>query len=168
MADDFDLRALVREVCDTSMVADPTTITKEVAKRIDKHDRAEALEQALPVFVYHAITRARGHVATQFAETTRPTRPTTSRKVAGIRETWRRMLRDQIAVGPSSSDWKFLGQCTCEDLAYAAQVREDNARRNAERAAWLRNLAELLATHGVTTVEELPESVLSEHLGGAT
>lgn len=59
MADYFDLRELAREVLDTSVAVDPATLAKEVSLRIGRHDQAAALEQALPTFVHHMITRSR-------------------------------------------------------------------------------------------------------------
>jgi hypothetical protein len=161
MIDGFDLRALVREVCSTSTIADPATIAKEVARRIGRNQQATALDQALPVVVQHVISRGRSAVIPQ--QRAAPT-SNRSRKVASIRETWRRMLRDRIAVGPAVSDWKFLGDCNADDLAYAAAIREDHARRNAARAEQLRQLADLLAEHRVDTVAQLPEPVLSASL----
>lgn len=75
------------------------------------------------------------------------------------------MLNDRINIGPDLSDWKFLGDCTAADLDYAAQLREDHARRNAARAGQLRKLAELLDEHQVATVGELPSTALSDALG---
>ena len=161
MTDGFDLRALVREVCDTSTMTDPATLAKEVGRRIGRNQQAAALQQALPVVVQHIVSRHRGSFVPEQRSAATSNR---SRKVASIRETWRRMLRDRIAVGPDISDWKFLGDCTVDDLAYAAAIREDHARRNAARAQQLRDLAELLDQHGVSTVGDLPEPVLSASL----
>jgi hypothetical protein len=160
VTDGFDLRALIREVCDNSTMTDPATIAKEVGRRIGRNQQRDALEQALPVVVQHVISRRQPiAVPEQRAPTSNR-----SRKVASIRETWRRMLRDRIAVGPELGDWKFLGDCTADDLAYAAAIREEHARRNAARAQQLRDLADRLAEHGVTTVSDLPEPVLSASL----
>lgn len=161
MTNGFDLRALVREVCDTSTMTDPATLAKEVGRRIGRNEQRAALDQALPLVVQHVISRRQPIAMPEQRSAATPNR---SRKVASIRETWRRMLRDRIAVGPDTSDWKFLGDCTAEDLAYAAAIREDHARRNAARAQQLRDLADLLAEHGASTVSELPEPVLSASL----
>lgn len=166
MTDKFDLRSLVREVCDNSTMADPSTLAKEVGRRIGRNHQREALEQMLPMFVQHVVSRSRGGFVPE-QRSAEPSNISRSRKVAAIRETWRRMLRDRIAVGPSVSDWKFLADCDADDLAYAASIREDHARRNAARAEQLRELADLLAEHGVETVSELPEPVLSASLAEA-
>lgn len=164
--DGFDLRALIREVCDNSTMADPATLAKEVSRHIGRNQQREALEQALPTVVQHVVSRQRGGFVPE-QRTSDNTNPSRSRKVAAIRETWRRMLRDRIAIGPAVSDWKFLGDCNADDLAYAATIREDHARRNAARAEQLRNLAELLTEHGVATVAELPAPTLAASLDAA-
>lgn len=170
----FDLRALIRDVCATSTITDPATLAKEVGRRIGRNEQREALEQALPTIVQHVISRARGSLSSPGGQLTTDDQgayaagaPSRSRKVAGIRETWRRMLRERLNVGPAVGDWKFLADCTTADLAYAAQLREDHARRNAAKAAQLRRLAELLDEHQVTTVGELPEGDLGGALGAA-
>lgn len=164
MSDRFDLRALIREVCNTSTMTDPASIAKEVGRRIGRNQQADALDQALPLVVQHVISRYRAISVPQ--QRTAPA-PNRSRKVASIRETWRRMLRDRIAVGPAVGDWKFLGDCTADDLAYAAAIREDHARRNAARAEQLRQLVDLLVEHGVETVGQLPDQVLAARLEAA-
>jgi hypothetical protein len=172
--DGFNLRALIREVCESSTIADPATLAKEVSRRIGRNQQREALEQALPVLVQHVISRSRGgftdtpsgHRAIG-AQTSRAAGGQPSRKVAAIRETWRRMLRDRVAVGPDRGDWKFLGDCTDDDLAYAEQIRRDHARANTAAADRLVTLRGLLAEHGAATVAELPDGVLADNLAAA-
>lgn len=171
--DPFDLRTLVREVCATSTIADPGMLAKEVSSRIRKADRDTALEQALRAFVHQIVSRDRHSTTSLTSQRNRDTQAetagggTTSRKVAGIRDAWRRMLRDRIAVGAAPGEWKFLADCTAVDLDYAATIREENARQNTARAAQLRELAALLTEHGVNTVAQLPETVLGPALGAA-
>lgn len=167
---EFNLHALIREVCDSSTIADPATLAKEVGQRIGRNQQRAALEQALPTLVQHAVSRARnsspggqkdrdGHIAGAAGGR--------SRKVASIREHWQKMLRERVAVGMSGGDWKFLADCTAADLGVAAQIRDDHASRNAARATQFRNLAELLDTHGVDTVGDLPDTALADTLDAA-
>lgn len=149
---ELNLRAMVREVCDTSDYPDPAMIAKEVNRRLKKTERDAALELVLPVFVQNVIGQMRmGHSHAP---------PKSSRKVSSIREAWRRVLRDRINVGPEPGDWKFLGDCGADDLTYAAAIREEHARRNAARAEQYRRVAELLDEHGVPFVKDLPDHVL--------
>lgn len=160
MTDGFNLRALVREVCDESHQADPAMLAKEVDRRIRKADRDAALEQALAAFMWQFVSRDRSSVATS-----RPGAVSgRSSKVAGIRGL-ARAQRDRVSVGPDPSDWKFLADCTADDLDYAAALREEYAQRVMARADQYRRLAELLAEHGVATVGELPQPVLGDELG---
>lgn len=166
---EFNLRALIREVCDSSTIADPATLAKEVGKRIGRNQQREALEQALPTLVQHVISRSRsGATDTPGGQATVDIHGSSaaggqSRKVASIRETWRRMLRDRVAVADGGA-WKFLGDCTSADLAYAATIREEHARSNAAAAERFRCLAERLDEHGVETVADLPVPVLAVEL----
>lgn len=168
----FDLRALVRDVCDTSTSADPVVVMTEVRRRIAQADQGAALEQALLTFVRHMISQRRvltlgGH---QGFETQRFDAPGghPSWKVTGIRNAWRAtLLRQRLSVGEAPTAWKFFGDCTGNDLTYAADVRDQLAVSNALQAQRLRDLAKLLAEHGVTTVKELPDDVLGSALGDA-
>lgn len=159
MSDGFDLRALVREVVKNATVADPAFIVKEVNAKIALPDRDTALEEALRPYVLTFLSQMR--MSNRAA-----TRAVSGRsgKVAGIREAWRRILRDVITVGPGDGDWKFLSDCTADDLDFAASLREEHARRNQAIADQYRHLAELLPEHDVPTVGALPEDVLRDVL----
>lgn len=169
---EFDLRALVRNVADTSDSADPGALADEVLTRIEPHDRVGALEQSLRVFVQHVIslTRYRVSPSAQSDPGNQPVRgagenpPTGSWKVAGVREGWRQQLRDRIFVGTTHM-WKFLGDCTRDDCGVAAAIRDSHARTNAARAQLFRRLADLITQHQVTKVSELPDDVLAAVLG---
>lgn len=157
----FDLRVLVREVCDTSTSADPVMVMTEVRQRITQADQEAALEQALLTFVRHMISR-RGNLTFR-APAGRP-----SWKVTGIRNAWRAtLLRQRLSVGEDPGAWKFFGDCTEGDLTYAADVRDRLAKNNALQARRLRDLAKLLAEHGVGTVKELPDDILGPVAGNA-
>jgi hypothetical protein len=157
---EFSLQDLIREVCGDSSAPDPATLAKEVEQRIEEDQRADALSQALPILVQHAISRSRSGF------TIPPGGPCTgdahgitaaggpSRKVAAIREAWQRVLLDRISTGPN--DWKHLGDCTAADLAYAEALRRAHAEANIAAADRLAELQALLRQHGVATVRELP------------
>jgi hypothetical protein len=175
----FVLSRLVLAVSAESQLADPGLIVDEVMQRIRPTERQEALRQALVLVVPMIVTRTRSplpsfahssppdHQETPAgapAQRQQPTPPRPSWKVTGIREAWQRALQNRIKVGTGEDDWKFLSQCTSADLAHAASIREELARRNADRASQYRQLADLVTSHGVETVGELPDTVLSQTL----
>ncbi len=167
---DFNLRSLIKEVCDSSMIADPQTLAKEVHRRIKASERDAALRQALPVLVQHAVSQARSSlppIQSLYGTQVQVAGGYSSHKVARIAKAWKQMLRERTNVGPNPGDWKFLADCTAADCVYAAQIREEHVRRNAARAEQYRWLADLITKHGVKTVDELPETVLQSTLGGA-
>lgn len=176
MSDHFNLRTLIREVCDTSSATAPELLVKEVLRRIDRRDAQVALEQALPYIVHSVVSSHRftapppGRPHTAPADQTAfdaladdvsggatPIKQPRSTKVASIRDTIGRALRERISVGHDRSEWKFLGDCTADDLEYAARLRHDLARANAARARQLHELADALRESGVETVRELPD-----------
>lgn len=166
--DMFSLRALIREVCATSTITDPTTLAKEVGRRIPQDALRDALDEALPVVVQHFVSRSRGSIDSLADQGRSDTHnavvgkaPNRSHKVAAIRAGWQKQLRDRIAVGPDRSDWKFLGDCGRADLAYAAGLRRNHAAANRAAAERLEALAALLTQHRVDRVAELPTTVLA-------
>jgi hypothetical protein len=176
---EFDLRALVREVVETSDSPDPADIAKEVNHRIGRADRDAALEQSLRVYVQNYLSRTRydrdmttapgGQMNGDTQVSTAAGRGSSgqsSSKVTGIRE-WARMLRKPIALGTQSgAPWKFLGDLNAEDCRVVAKIREDTARRNAARAKQFNELGELITEFGVTKISELPDETLARILGG--
>lgn len=171
---EFNLSQLIREVVDTSTIADPAGLAKEVAKRIGRNQERVALEQALTPLVRVFLSQLRA--STQHASGGQSSGDdqgipaaggSRSRKVASIRETWARMLRDRVSTGPDSTDWKFLADCTVEDLRYAEQIRRDHAAATLVSADRFAGLAELLVEHRVATVGQLPKPVLAETLADA-
>lgn len=164
---EFNLARLVRQVYDESDTPDPTLLAKEVNRRIRKADRDAALEQCLRQFVMYQLSRIRMARCAPPEPQGTVSVPNSGRsaKVAAIREHWRRALREWVPVAPKQ--WKFFGDCTADDLAYVAGLREEHARRTWASAAHIRRIQALLAEHDVATVGELPETVLREQLGGS-
>lgn len=163
---DFVLRQVVREVLDTSLLSDPRELAVEVFTRIGATQRAEALQQALTVVVRQVISEQR-HV-THIADPTRVQRPTTSSgptRAGMVREWWQRSLRDRIHVG--QSNWKPLGDCTYDDIVFAAEERREQASRNNAKARQYQFLAGLLTDHDVKRVRDLPVETLARTLGTA-
>jgi len=167
---DFDLRALIREVADASTVADPGVLVAEVSARIAPEDRGAALDQCLRSVVVVMLSQMRMFSHSPDGQRSDDThgRPAAggspSHKGARIREHWRKALRDRMPVG--DGEWKFLAECTGVDLDYAAGLREDHAARTLAHAEQLRRLGKLLVEHDADTVGDLPDDVLRGGLEG--
>lgn len=165
----FDLRQLVRDVADTSDAVDPDTLAKEVLVLIPADHRDEALRQAMGTVVQHVISRSR-HISFPGDQTLHDTHPRpaaggySNAKVTGIREAWHRVLESRIAVAPKQ--WKRIADCGIHDLKAAAAIRMEHARRNTANAETLLRIARLVGEHGVGTVGQLPDSVLTAALAG--
>jgi hypothetical protein len=81
-----------------------------------------------------------------------------ARRAAG--DSWReRALRIAVHCGPGY--WKPLGQCSVDDLAFAAREREELAVSNTREAEKFRALAKLVEHAGVNSVSELDDDALA-------
>ena len=171
---DLNLRALVREVIDTSTLSSPADIADEVLRRIGPRDTKAALAQALRAFVRQCVSEQRmpvrlTHVEAQYDAkgNARPVQQVfiPSAKQAAIRDDWRRQARLFKVQGEDG--WKSLLDCTTADLLHAAASREQQGKRNLAKAKQYRALASTLRDHDAATVGELPEDVLRLAVGEA-
>ena len=158
----FNLRELIRATMADNLVADPGVLADLVLHQIAKKDRDEALAQSLRTFVRQVFSE--GRLITHIDVTGRVADVQSGRsaKVEGIREHWRRALRDPINVGKGS--WKLLGDCDATDLLFVADFRREQADRNSAKAAQYDGLRKLLEEHGVEMVRDLPDSTLAASL----
>lgn len=161
---EFHLGALVRQVMDETDIADPHELAAKVAEMVPARLRLEALRQALPTFVRVRVTQDRGsHTVSPSARGSGNTNSGRSSKVAAIRAAapaWKKALRERLNVGDRV--WRFLGECTIENLRFAAVQRRQMALHNSEAAGRYDRIADALETHSVETVQQLPEPVLAE------
>lgn len=169
MTTEFNLRALVREVAAASKAADPGDLAEEVFPKIPRKEMASAVREMLRTYVRIVLGESRsvGHLAQEGVGSPGDDVSRTagrSLKVAAIREAWRARLTDRIHTGPASTAWKLLGDCTADDLLFAADERRHVAERTLSRAVFYERLAEVVKDHGVTSVKELPDDALSSHL----
>lgn len=156
----FNLRATVREVLVESDEADPGVIAGLVMARIPKKDRDAALSQAMRLVVRESISQAR--TGRQPRSNVTPIRP--SHKVAAIREGWMRRLHDRVHVG--GSEYKFLADCTYDDLLRVAGERQELAERNGAWAREYRAMANAVLDADVATFGDLPAETQATILGG--
>lgn len=93
-------------------------------------------------------------------------KPGRSAKVAAIRAAGPKWLNDRLNTGAEPGDYKRIGDCTFMDLMFAVGQRREQVARTSAAADRYERLAELVRTHGVDRVRDLPASVLAE-VGGA-
>lgn len=193
---DFNLRRLVRDVLATSPLTDPHALADEVLDRVEDCDLRPALGQVLASMVREEIRSHRngglpplapapsmpprltlhsqqqvtaespGAAPRSVAKPVPVRRPHTSARVAAIRAAGPTWLEERYNVGADPREWKRLGDCGFTDLTFAAGQRRDQAARTSAAAERLEVFADLVRTHGVSRVRDLPASVLAE-VGGA-
>lgn len=76
-----------------------------------------------------------------------------------IREHYARFMKNPLR---GVDGWKALGDCTFDDLMYAAQVRRHQAELNLGEAKRFEKLAEMLTIKGIKTVDQLGVDELVE------
>lgn len=166
----FDLRALIHEVA-AEFPADLEAVAKEVRRRIPLEATEDALDQALPSIVYRVARTGTGPIQrssdSQMAnDRAGAAKPSRSSKVAALRAyPWERELRQWVSVG--ADQFKFFGDCTVDDLTYAAETRFRLADATRARGEHMMTAREMLARHGVERVRDLPSDALSELFGRA-
>lgn len=170
----FSLRQLIREVAETSVLADPGALAEEVARLVPDEHIQTAFAEMLRGYVRQVLSEDRTFPFLPQPRTTpedksrpRAGRPANrSRKVAGIREAWAKVLSERVHVGPAPTDWKLFGDCTVDDLDFMAGEREQIAEANHVKAEQYRKVRKLLVEHGASTVRDLPSRVLDDAFGG--
>lgn len=172
---DFSLRALVRQVANRSTIRNPDDLAEEIVRQIPPDFLLKALADAIKPMVREVIAEDRPHgVFTsspgrqQKHGAIGSTGPAPgSAKVDAIRDGWQRSLRARYSTGPGAEDFKFLGECTYDDLQYIAGQLDQQAERYASKARGLRTLARALTEHKAATVRDLPAETLMTSLGAA-
>lgn len=156
MTAEFDLRLLVREELATSPVADPHVVAEHVAKQVPDEHLRDALRACLPEFV-----RIIGH-----GSVTTPRASGAPRSAKCDDQAWYRgVLRRRVEVGQDGREWKFLGECTLDDVLRAAEVRREMAAANAAAADQFDRLAGKMRTFRAATVADLDAGLLGEVFG---
>lgn len=158
----FDLRTLIREHLASTDEADPGIIAGRVIAAIPKSQYGAALTQVMRHFVRQIISETRG---TNAGSNVRTIRPSASWKGQGIRDGWQKRLRDRVHVG--GSEWKFLADCSYDDLMTAAAERQELADRNASWARTYKAFALAVSEANVATFGDLPAESQMNLLGGA-
>lgn len=161
MTADFDLRSLIHAELESSPVADPHVVAEHVVKRINDHDLRAALAACLPDYVRN-IAHQPGTSPTPGDAAASTSSP--SRKWAASNE-WATYLRERICVDAAGRTWKFLGECTGDDLLSVARFRRTQAGALLLRAERFEALAEKMRCHRAATVADLDLRYFGEAMG---
>lgn len=160
MSAGFSLNGLADEAIASAVDADYDAIAKEMAKLIPLADREAALIQLCRIYLMSYKPRlSRVREATD-APAGRGQR---SAKVAAYQQ-HARFFHILVQVGANSNKW--MGDCTYDDLLYAARIRREQAAAITAAAEDHETVAALVKKHKVGTVRELPPQVLDAFLTG--
>lgn len=150
---DFSLRSMVREALDSSDEADPHVIAEFIVAGLSVGQVRLALEKALPGFIREVVRSQRNHGG-------HPS-PTSARwdNVAELQASGElTLLRVRVFCGV----WKFLGDCTRDDVKDLAERRETDAADLAAMAERFKALRSAMQRKRAATVADLPGDVLNE------
>lgn len=148
----LNLRELVRAAAEVADEASPEAIAEIVMAKVDADDYADVIRQILPRYVQvclHTNLLDNRRSAAQVKASPRRD---------NMREVLARRLRESVHVGGGA--WKFLGDCTFDDLLAAAAERKRQASENIARAKVFEARAKAVRAAGVTTFQQLPTETL--------
>lgn len=149
------LTDLIRSTASEITDPDPRAVALAVAERTDDDTIREHYAESLIGTVRVILGKDRQRALSNPPETLPQSSPS---KVEQRRSWWQSVLWSRVSTGES---WKFLGDCTADDLKFAMKERFDMAdsiRATGDRYA---ALAELVTSHAVDTVAELPDEAVS-------
>lgn len=166
---ELNIHAIALELHDTGEYIGPDALAEALFARIEPDDYADVLRVILRGYAQKVIGERRQipEMPLHEASVTPAGRPSArSWKRAGI-QTWAKALRSQVHVGPNSSDWKVLADCTRDELLFAASERRKKAEENLAVAVRYEYIVSAMDRRGVKTPGELSEGDLREALGDA-
>lgn len=152
----FDLRQLIRDVAESIEDPSPHAVAAATLDKVADEDLRDALAETLGDYCRAVLGRTT--LRRLYDESPMDAGPVSSRKSAAA--AWLRSLdkhlRDRVNVGTvTAPEWKFLGQCTRDDLLYAAGIRRRLADENTAAAGWYERLAEEMARAKAPRVADL-------------
>lgn len=157
MSDRLTIRALAIVAADACDDPNPRAVADALIAALPKARYEEALRESLWLYIRNlahtgslngaAIEHGRSHL-----EATRGV----GRMGAARSLAW---LRQRVSVSPGV--YKFLGDCTADDLGVMADVRREHAKANAEAADRYERLAHLMRDAKAKKLADLPPDVLA-------
>lgn len=174
---EFSVIQIIRDVLREIDSPIPDRIAKEVTARVRPDQLQDAFDQMILHYVRHVLSQERVELRRNYNQASiraaatpdtgnspDPGQPIEVRSARlRIRDLqWEEMLDTYpVYLGPGNSNWKYLRDCTPEDLERNAEVLEHTARRTMTRAAAIRGFAGFLREHRLGTVGDIPESLQS-------
>jgi hypothetical protein len=155
------LRAMIRKLA--AETPDPAIITGRILDGLTADEARVVVAATLHDYVRRAISAGTPAAAVQTYATASGVR-TASRKVAAVRDWVARELAAPVCTDEASRAWKFLADCTVDDLTAAAAIRHRKAAQNAAEAERFEALAKAVEHADVATVGELPADALEAAL----
>lgn len=153
MSAEINLHAIATDVLLDSVSPDPGVMAQEFVMRIPLEQYRDAL-LALARAYMREVVRAKRQAQNGGAPNAGG-----SRKVAAVREAWKRLL-DTPEFVPSAG-WLFLRDATAQQVVEMAGLRESKSQELRAAAARYRRLADRMKASDVMRVGDLPEDVLS-------
>lgn len=156
MTEGFNLQHIAKNVLKTARVAEPAAAWDHVMRVIPPHLYAEALNQIGPRWIKDALLMYGSRPAGDDDRADEPTptpAPTQTRRA-------RAYVDRRVFVG----EWKFLADCTPDDLDVAVQLHHDKAAAVTAEAERYERLAKVCRDRGVETVGDLDDAEVEEAL----
>lgn len=147
----FDYRLLIREVLATHPSADPSELVDECIRLVPDEALRDALRQTTRHYILIGIHEQRG-------QTTRPDDQRGSARWAQVGQVYKAFLQRRENLG--GDNWKWLADCTRDDLLASAAQRMVQAKGMATEARRLELLAAALDKAKVKIVSDLPEDAV--------
>lgn len=168
----IDLRAITDKVlADFTGIRQTKDLAEEVLAQVPDADLRDALRLALPGFIRHRIGMNSSIPSGDIKTDTVTTNPYLDKpRKAGQRNAARsaasKMIRewwlDQIEVNVAGGGYLHLGECTFDDLMFAATKRREAADDYMRAAERFETIADAVKEHGVDTVADLPAKARAE------
>jgi hypothetical protein len=144
---DYDVIAEFRRALKGSTDPDPANVARQVAAAVPSRMLREALARAL-VMLAPTIAGALRRGALNVAPRAGRNRWATARKAYDEHQ-----LNQRVSL--PGGGWKFMRDCTAEDLRQAAGMRRQHARSVIAQARRFESIADLLDKRGAQTVGDL-------------
>ena len=164
----FDLKALTDKVLTRSTgVRQTHELADQLLAAIPKAEYAAALRETLPMYLRSRMALNRNLPSAEtVADPYLDTKPRKSSQknsahssaTKAIREWW----LDKVEVHVSDGGYLKIGECTFDDLMFAAQERRNRALDMANAAERFETVAKAVKDAGVATVAELPQKARTE------